>query len=256
MSEHELLSCAAQADDELLGMVYSVNPLTSDASLLSADAVPSAPPTESTAQSEAPRLVRSWRQKRPAPVYGQSQQQWVSLVNSSVVRTNQPWTEDEVQRMNNFIMESEKRPRWIDVAAHVGTKTPQQCYKRYMRYDVCPTHVEGRWTAEEDERLKRAVERHGRHWREVSEFMGTRTPTQCVHRWDLRHRIRPRHRQPWTKDEDELLLRYVKTYGCVWPTSVAIEGVAHDMIACQRRYSVLVRRAAVVPVAAQRTANA
>lgn len=41
----------------------------------------------------------------------------------------------------------------------------------------------GRWTTEEDELLREAVEKHGpKNWRLISSLMTQRTDVQCLHR--------------------------------------------------------------------------
>ena len=65
----------------------------------------------------------------------------------------------------------------------------------------------GRWTKEEDEKLKVAVTGAGaKNWKKISkEFMdGTRTDVQCLHRWNKV--LRPGLvKGPWTKEEDDTI---------------------------------------------------
>lgn len=51
--------------------------------------------------------------------------------------------------------------------------------------DVEATMTQRRkWTPEEDERLKSAVQLHGpMNWRQIAKFVGTRNHTQCLQRW-------------------------------------------------------------------------
>ena len=71
----------------------------------------------------------------------------------------------------------------------------------------------GKWTFEEDERLKAAVQRTGaKNWRKVADIVGGRTSIQCLHRWT-------KILQPglvkgaWTKEEDNLLRDWVRKEG-------------------------------------------
>ena len=71
----------------------------------------------------------------------------------------------------------------------------------------------GKWTLEEDERLKAAVQRTGaKNWRKVADIVGGRTSIQCLHRWT-------KILQPglvkgaWTKEEDNLLRDWVRKEG-------------------------------------------
>jgi hypothetical protein len=42
----------------------------------------------------------------------------------------------------------------------------------------------GKWTAEEDEILRTAVDKHeGKNWKKISDMLEGRTDVQCLHRW-------------------------------------------------------------------------
>jgi hypothetical protein len=58
----------------------------------------------------------------------------------------------------------------------------------------------GKWTANEDETLRNAVQTHGgRNWKRISEFLEGRTDVQCLHRWQKV--LRPGLiKGPWTKE--------------------------------------------------------
>ena len=71
------------------------------------------------------------------------------------------------------------------------------------------------WTAEEDRLLKLAVERfNGKNWKEIAKCVPHRTSSQCSQRW---RRLKPHKiRQPWTAEEDKMLLDLVSMYGLNW----------------------------------------
>ena len=58
----------------------------------------------------------------------------------------------------------------------------------------------GKWTSEEDETLREAVQRHsGRNWKKISDCLEGRTDVQCLHRWQKV--LRPGLiKGPWTKE--------------------------------------------------------
>ncbi|KAG5185686.1 Homeodomain-like protein, partial [Tribonema minus] len=66
-----------------------------------------------------------------------------------------------------------------------------------------------RWTAEEDERLRKAVQRHGEwHWKLIAADVGSRDHVQCLQRW--KKVLRPGLRKgEWTAAEDARLARTV-----------------------------------------------
>ncbi|GAB2261678.1 hypothetical protein Droror1_Dr00002675 [Drosera rotundifolia] len=71
----------------------------------------------------------------------------------------------------------------------------------------------GQWTYEEDEILRRAVERYkGKNWKKIAECFKDRTDVQCLHRWQKV--LNPELvKGPWSKEEDEAIIQLVGTYG-------------------------------------------
>uniref|UniRef100_A0A8C5R9L1 MYB proto-onco like 2 n=1 Tax=Leptobrachium leishanense TaxID=445787 RepID=A0A8C5R9L1_9ANUR len=81
--------------------------------------------------------------------------------------------------------------------------------------------IKVKWTAEEDERLKTLVKKHGQcDWKLIASDLTNRTEQQCQHRW-----LRVLHpdlvKGPWTKDEDEKVIDLVKKYGTKHWTLIA-----------------------------------
>ncbi|KAJ7513984.1 hypothetical protein O6H91_23G021700 [Diphasiastrum complanatum] len=71
----------------------------------------------------------------------------------------------------------------------------------------------GGWTPEEDEILRRAVQRFkGKNWKKIAEYFTDRTDVQCLHRWQKV--LNPDLiKGPWTKEEDERIVELVNKYG-------------------------------------------
>ena len=65
-----------------------------------------------------------------------------------------------------------------------------------------------RWTKDEDERLRQAVQKMGaNNWKTISQtyFPGRRTDMQCLHRWQKV--LRPGLvKGPWSKAEDQIII--------------------------------------------------
>ena len=69
------------------------------------------------------------------------------------------------------------------------------------------------WTQEEDDRLLKAIDLFGFNWQKISEYVGNkRTRSQCSQRWSrvLDPSI---SREPWSEEEEALLLHLVQMYG-------------------------------------------
>lgn len=73
--------------------------------------------------------------------------------------------------------------------------------------------TKGQWTAEEDEILRKAVERFkGKNWKKIAECFKDRTDVQCLHRWQKV--LNPELvKGPWSKEEDEIIVELVNKYG-------------------------------------------
>jgi len=65
---------------------------------------------------------------------------------------------------------------------------------------VSKSPSKGKWSADEDELLRDAVERYGgKNWKKISEELAGRTDVQCLHRWQKV--LRPGLvKGPWTQE--------------------------------------------------------
>ncbi|GAB5371938.1 hypothetical protein AAMO2058_001623100 [Amorphochlora amoebiformis] len=72
-----------------------------------------------------------------------------------------------------------------------------------------------KWTAEDDERLRRAVRMYDeKNWKAIAQegFGGKKSDVQCLHRW--RKVLDPSIKKgPWTAQEDKLIMLGIQTYG-------------------------------------------
>ncbi|CAG8524417.1 10646_t:CDS:2 [Diversispora eburnea] len=75
-----------------------------------------------------------------------------------------------------------------------------------------PNNKYNTWTPEEDELLKKAVEKYGvGNWRPMVEFLPNKNFMQFTVRWDVL--TKTREKVPWTPEEDNLLRELNKTLG-------------------------------------------
>ncbi|CAG9313866.1 unnamed protein product [Blepharisma stoltei] len=77
------------------------------------------------------------------------------------------------------------------------------------------------WTAQEDEKLRELVKTHGaKNWKAIARYFDGRTDVQCLHRWQKV--LNPDLvKGPWTKEEDEIVVRLVKKYGPRYWSTIA-----------------------------------
>ncbi|CAD8197152.1 unnamed protein product [Paramecium octaurelia] len=72
------------------------------------------------------------------------------------------------------------------------------------------------WSAQEDHQLQCSISLYGPNWVQIAASMVNRNPSQCAQRWK---RIKPedlKKRKPFTKEEDQLILKLVTKYRRNW----------------------------------------
>eukprot|EP00977_Amphora_coffeiformis_P014096 scaffold3849_cov179-Amphora_coffeaeformis.AAC.34 len=71
----------------------------------------------------------------------------------------------------------------------------------------------GKWTEDEDEKLRQAVKEFGgKNWKRIASKLSGRSDVQCLHRWQKV--LRPGLiKGPWTPEEDETVVQLVKVHG-------------------------------------------
>jgi hypothetical protein len=71
----------------------------------------------------------------------------------------------------------------------------------------------GKWTEQEDEVLRQAVDEHsGKNWKKIADRLPGRSDVQCLHRWQKV--LKPGLiKGPWTPQEDATVIRLVQIHG-------------------------------------------
>jgi hypothetical protein len=125
------------------------------------------------------------------------------------------WTADEDNLLRLAVqLYGDRSERWTKIAACVPGRTNKMCRKRWF-HSLDPNLRKGPWTEEEDDLLRKAVEKHNRVWCKVAESIPGRTDDQCAKRWkecldpDIDH-------TEWTDQEDALLIQKYSEYGSQW----------------------------------------
>ncbi|KAL4902080.1 hypothetical protein BDW74DRAFT_181242 [Aspergillus multicolor] len=160
-----------------------------------------------------------------------------------MIRPRRNWTSEEdiiLKREVRRVQTEGDNISWHDIAAFLPGRTNKDCRKRW--YGTAAAKVKkGPWTDAEDERLRRAIERHGTKWAVVASMVGTRLPDQCSKRWS--HAINPDiDHSPWTSQEDERLIQYVNKHGHYWQQIVSLYFPGRTSLAAKNRYHILQRR--------------
>jgi myb proto-oncogene protein len=129
---------------------------------------------------------------------------------------------------------------WTTLYPLLPLKTPKQVIERWTRV-LDPRLKKGSWTIDEDRTLTEFVSAHGSNsWTECAKLLPGRIGKQCRERWcnflspDL-------HREPFTDEEDALLLRLHGTIGNNWQRiSAHFQGRSANTI--KNRWHLLARK--------------
>jgi hypothetical protein len=148
----------------------------------------------------------------------QCRQRWRNVLDPSIDRVTGKWTEDEDNKLKDAV-QTHGGKNWGAIAALVPGRTGSQCAGRWNHTEVNRVNGRtGKWTEEEDRKLKDAVQTHGgKNWVVIGALVPGRTNGQCRQRWhDGLHpsidRVNGRT-GIWTEDEDIKLEDAVQTHG-------------------------------------------
>jgi Myb-like DNA-binding protein BAS1 len=95
----------------------------------------------------------------------------------------------------------------------------------------------GKWTPEEDARLKEAVKNHGTDWVAIAALVPSRTNEQCRRRWVTSlDPANVKNAGKWTPEEDAKLTEAVQKHGkrCWVTVAALVPGRMH--IQCRSRW--------------------
>jgi hypothetical protein len=170
-------------------------------------------------------------------------------VNADLVTDTQPtagatqatghWSSEEDATLTSAVVNTpmkkwgkEYKTDWDAVTALVPARTQKQCYDRWK--DVLDPSINpatgcmGKWTPDEDSKLKDAVHLHGgKNWKKIAALVPGRTKNQCRSRWH--NASRPSHilttgsASKWAEHEDKKLKDAVLTHsGKNWGAIAAL----------------------------------
>ena len=112
--------------------------------------------------------------------------------------------------------DAKKSISWALVAKELGNRhTPAQTMNRWT-LKLNPRVNKGMWTPEEDQRIIDLVAQHGaQKWSVIAGQMKGRIGKQCRERW-VNHLNPNVNKDPWTEEEDRMILRLQSTKGNKW----------------------------------------
>ncbi|GMQ11457.1 hypothetical protein CsSME_00054095 [Camellia sinensis var. sinensis] len=156
-------------------------------------------------------------------------------LNASILKRE--WTEDEDNKLRAAV-EALGESNWQSVASTLEGRTGTQCSNRWIKSLHPARQKVGRWTKDEDKRLKVAVMLFGpKTWKKVAKFVLGRTHVQCRERWF--NSLDPAlNMGRWTEDEDSKLKAAISEHGYCWSKVASCVPPRTDN-QCRRRWKVL-----------------
>jgi hypothetical protein len=122
------------------------------------------------------------------------------------------WTKKEDEILKEKAKEF-KYKNWNSIAKFIPGRTSIQCSARFRR--IRPGLIKGSWGKEEDSKLLSLYKKYGKNWAAISREMPHRTGKQIRDRF-LNSLDEKYDRGKFTKEEDQILLKYYKKYGNSW----------------------------------------
>jgi hypothetical protein len=131
------------------------------------------------------------------------------------------WTTDEDSKLTSAVQRHGDK-KWGTVVELLPGRTKMQCRRRwndFLEHSIDHVAVRlGKWTEDEDNKLKDAVHIHGgRHWDIIAALVPGRTRSQCTGRWysSLKPSVvlKAGHSGKWTEDEDNMLTYAIYRHG-------------------------------------------
>jgi hypothetical protein len=121
------------------------------------------------------------------------------------------------------------------------TKPETQIAERWRKV-LDPSLLKGSWTRQEDETIINFVRCNGtKSWARLSGLLPGRCGKQCRERWF--NALDPaKNRGPWTREEDEQLMRLHQQYGNRWMKISSLMPMRTDNAIKNRWHSTLARR--------------
>ncbi|XP_030532553.1 uncharacterized protein LOC115742411 isoform X2 [Rhodamnia argentea] len=147
------------------------------------------------------------------------------------------WTPDEDAQLR-AIVETFGESDWQAVASALEGRTGTQCSNRWTKTLHPARQRVGRWTEDEDKRLRVAVKLFGpKNWMKIADFVPGRTQVQCRERWV--NCLDPSlNWNRWTPEEDAMLEAAIAEHGYCW-SKIAASLAPRTDNQCRRRWKVL-----------------
>ncbi|XP_073136972.1 uncharacterized protein [Henckelia pumila] len=156
-------------------------------------------------------------------------------LNASILKRE--WTKEEDDQLRDAV-ETFGESNWQLVASVMEGRTGTQCSNRWLKTLHPARKRVGKWTVEEDKRMKISVTLFGpKTWKKVARCVPGRTQVQCRERWV--NCLDPSlNMAGWSVEEDSKLEAAIAEHGYCWSKVAACVPPRTDS-QCRRRWKVL-----------------
>ncbi|KAF9591758.1 hypothetical protein IFM89_007088 [Coptis chinensis] len=169
-------------------------------------------------------------------------------LNANIIKRD--WTEEDDAQLRAAV-EAFGEKDWQLVASNMEGRTGTQCSNRWKKTLIPARERVGRWTVEEDKRLKVAVMLFSpKTWNKIAQFVPGRTQVQCRERW-VNVLDSSLNLERWTEEEDCRLKEAIAAHGHCWSKVAAAVPPRTDN-QCRRRWKFLFPHELLMRQAARR----
>lgn len=153
------------------------------------------------------------------------------------------WTPEEDALLSKAVAQFGGK-NWKAIASQVPGRNHVQCLQRW-RKALDPNVIKGFWSIEEDNRLIEIVSSANfQNWGKVAVQIPGRTAKQCRERY-YNHLDPSLSKEPWSEEEDKLVLKYQETMGNHWSEIARrLQGRSENQV--KVRFKLLQRRSVKV----------
>ena len=170
--------------------------------------------------TENPNHKVLYREQRQ---YSPGSSQMTCKRTPAILMKHGPWTDEEDLILKEAVaahscppLDRDEHLNWEAIANQLPGRNRIQCRYRYQCIHIKGPSVRRRWTAEEDERLRKAVITVKKHpdgridWEDISRMLPGRSRRQCCsHYHYLEERVASTKHGPWTPEEDAIIMEAV-----------------------------------------------
>ncbi|OBZ90975.1 Myb-related protein B [Choanephora cucurbitarum] len=131
----------------------------------------------------------------------------------SVTHDTTRWTREEKKILQQLLGQQSDIDKidWTAIQERLPKKRTVGRIQQFWQNSIQPSLNRGSWTAEEVEKLKSLVDKYGKDFETIARSMKSRSEEQCRNKWA--YEMNTLKKGPFTKAEDEALIRGVEIYG-------------------------------------------